>query len=80
MPTLIGPGSGLSLRPLAPGRRRIWDIYFFKREIVHSELQSALSVSFWAAAVTYLLVGSLRAFTLVPATFPLLIAIPFFDP
>ncbi|MSO35395.1 MAG: hypothetical protein EXQ54_03035, partial [Acidobacteria bacterium] len=55
-------------------------LYFFKRAAVQSELQDALSASFWAAAIAYLLIGSFRAFTLVPATFPLLIAIPFFDP
>jgi uncharacterized membrane protein YdjX (TVP38/TMEM64 family) len=55
-------------------------LYFFKREVVQGELQNALSVSFWAAAITYVLIGSLRAFTLVPATFPLLVAIPFFEP
>ncbi len=55
-------------------------LYFFKREVIQSELQDALSVSFWAAVIAYLLIGALRAFTLVPATFPLLVAIPFFDP
>ena len=55
-------------------------LYFFKRELVQGELQDAMSASFWAAALTYLLVGSLRAFTLVPATFPILVAMPFFDP
>lgn len=55
-------------------------LYFFKRELVQGELTDALSVSFWAAAITYVLIGSLRVFTLVPATFPLLVAIPFFDP
>ena len=55
-------------------------MYFFKLELVQGELQNALSGSFWAAAIAYLLIGSLRAFTLVPATFPLLVAMPFFDP
>ena len=55
-------------------------LYFFQRAAVQSELQDALSASFWAAAIAYLLIGSFRAFTLVPATFPLLIAMPFFDP
>ncbi len=55
-------------------------LYFFKRELVRGELQDALSLSFWAAAGSYLLIGSIRAFTLVPATFPLLVAMPFFDP
>ncbi len=55
-------------------------LYFFQHEAVRHELQDALSTSFWIAAITYLAIGSLRAFTLVPATFPLLIAMPFFDP
>ncbi|MEO7133019.1 MAG: VTT domain-containing protein, partial [Vicinamibacterales bacterium] len=55
-------------------------LYFFKREAVQAEMRDALSASFWVAAVSYLLIGSFRAFTLVPATFPLLIAMPFFDP
>lgn len=55
-------------------------LYFFQREAVQAEMRDALSTSFWVASITYLLIGSFRAFTLVPATFPLLIAIPFFDP
>lgn len=55
-------------------------LYFFQREAVQSELRNALSASFWIAAISYLLIGALRAFTLVPATFPLLVAMPFFDP
>ena len=55
-------------------------LYFFKREAIQTEMRDAMSASFWAACLTYLLIGALRAFTLVPATFPLLIAMPFFDP
>jgi uncharacterized membrane protein YdjX (TVP38/TMEM64 family) len=55
-------------------------LYFFQREAVQHEMRDALSASFWAAAIAYLLIGAFRAFTLVPATFPLLIAMPFFDP
>jgi uncharacterized membrane protein YdjX (TVP38/TMEM64 family) len=55
-------------------------LYFFKREVIQTEMRDAMSASFWAACLTYLLIGALRAFTLVPATFPLLIAMPFFDP
>ncbi len=55
-------------------------LYFFKREAVQAEMRDALSASFWVAVTTYLLIGAFRAFTLVPATFPLLIAMPFFDP
>ena len=81
MPTFLGPRVRYSLFV-------IWllvvagalYLYVFKRELVQGELKDALSVSFWAAAITYVLIGSLRAFTLVPATFPLLVAIPFFDP
>jgi len=55
-------------------------LYFFKREAVQTEMRDALSASFWIASLSYLLIGALRAFTLVPATFPLLVAMPFFDP
>lgn len=55
-------------------------LYFFNRQAVQSEMRNALSTSFWVASITYLLIGSFRAFTLVPATFPLLVAMPFFDP
>jgi uncharacterized membrane protein YdjX (TVP38/TMEM64 family) len=55
-------------------------LYFFKREAVQSELRDALSASFWIASISYLLIGALRPFTLVPGTFPILVAMPFFDP
>jgi uncharacterized membrane protein YdjX (TVP38/TMEM64 family) len=55
-------------------------LYFFRREAIQAELRDALSASFWIASLSYLLIGALRAFTLVPATFPLLVAMPFFDP
>ena len=44
-------------------------LYFFKREAVQAEMRNALSASFWVA-VTSSCDGSLRAFTLVPATSP----------
>ena len=43
-------------------------LYFFKRDVVQGELRDALSASFWVASISYLLIGALRAFTLVPAT------------
>lgn len=55
-------------------------LYFFRRDFVQAELRGALSTSTVVAAILYLLLGSLRAFTLVPATFLLLIAMPFFSP
>ena len=55
-------------------------LYFFKREAVQAELRDALSTSFWVASISYLLIGALRPFTLVPGTFPVLVAMPFFEP
>ena len=55
-------------------------LYFFQRAFIQSELQGVLSTSTVVACVLYVLLGSLRALTLVPATFLLLIAIPFFPP
>ena len=55
-------------------------LYFFQRAFVRSELQGALSTSAIVAAIIYLLLGSLRAFTFVPATFLLFVAMPFFGP
>jgi uncharacterized membrane protein YdjX (TVP38/TMEM64 family) len=55
-------------------------LYFFQRAAIQAEMRDAMSASFWAACAIYLVIGALRAFTLVPATFPLLIAMPFFDP
>jgi uncharacterized membrane protein YdjX (TVP38/TMEM64 family) len=55
-------------------------LYFFQRDLVEAQLKSALSTSTFIAATIYLLLGSLRAFTLVPATFLVVIAMPFFPP
>lgn len=55
-------------------------LYFFQRDAVQAQMRDALSASFWVASISYLVIGSFRAFTLVPATFPLLVAMPFFDP
>jgi uncharacterized membrane protein YdjX (TVP38/TMEM64 family) len=55
-------------------------LYFFKRAFVEAELQGALSTSMIVASILYLVLGALRAFTLVPATFLLFIAMPFFPP
>ena len=55
-------------------------LYFFQREFVQSELQGALSTSTLVASAIYVVLGSLRAFTLVPATFLLFVAMPFFPP
>ena len=54
--------------------------YFFQREFVQSELRGALSTSTVVASVLYVVLGAFRAFTLVPATFLLVVAMPFFPP
>ena len=55
-------------------------LYFFQRAFVQSELRGALSTSTIVGSVIYVVMGSLRAFTLVPATFLLFVAMPFFPP
>jgi uncharacterized membrane protein YdjX (TVP38/TMEM64 family) len=55
-------------------------LYFFHRAAVEGELQDALSVTSIAAALIYLALGSIRAFTLIPATFLILAGLPFFSP
>lgn len=54
-------------------------LVMFRRDVVEATIQGALAGSPVAAGI-YLLLGSLRAFTLVPATVLLVAAIPFFDP
>jgi uncharacterized membrane protein YdjX (TVP38/TMEM64 family) len=53
-------------------------LYFFQRDLVEAQLKNALSTSTVIGAFVYILLGSLRAFTLVPSTFLVVIAIPFF--
>ena len=55
-------------------------LYFFQRDFIQQELQSAFSTSMVVGSIIYILLGSFRAFTLVPATFLLLIGLPFFPP
>ena len=74
-----------ALRPLFIG---IWLVvvigalyfYFFRWDLVQNELHDALSVTALAAAAIYLLLGSIRAFTLIPAAFLIIAALPFFQP
>jgi uncharacterized membrane protein YdjX (TVP38/TMEM64 family) len=53
-------------------------LYFFQRDLVEAQLKNALSTPTLIAAIVYVFLGSLRALTLVPATFLVVIAIPFF--
>ncbi len=55
-------------------------LYFFQRAFVESQLQGAFSTSMVVASIVYIILGSFRAFTLVPATFLLVVALPFFPP
>ena len=55
-------------------------LYFFEREFVQRELQGAFSASMVVGSIVYFLLGSFRAFTLVPATFRLVVGLPFFPP
>ena len=55
-------------------------LYFFEREFVQRELQGAFSTSLVIGTIVYFLLGSFRAFTLVPATFLLVMGLPFFPP
>jgi uncharacterized membrane protein YdjX (TVP38/TMEM64 family) len=55
-------------------------LYFFERAFIQQELQSAFSTSMIVGSIIYILLGSFRAFTLVPATFLLVIGLPFFPP
>ncbi len=55
-------------------------LYFFERDFVEQQLKGAFSASMVAASIVYIILGSFRAFTLVPATFLLLVALPFFPP
>lgn len=55
-------------------------LYFFEREFVQRELQGAFSASMVVGSIVYFLLGSFRAFTLVPATFLLVVGLPFFPP
>jgi uncharacterized membrane protein YdjX (TVP38/TMEM64 family) len=53
-------------------------LFFFHRELLKGELQSAASFSLIAGSVVYLFFGCIRAFTFVPSTYLVVAAIPFF--
>jgi uncharacterized membrane protein YdjX (TVP38/TMEM64 family) len=54
--------------------------YIFQRAAIQAELQNALSTSALIAGGVYLLLGSVRAFTLVPSTFLVIVGLPFLPP
>lgn len=55
-------------------------LYFFQRDLVQSRLNNAFSVSLGVASVVYLMMGAVRAFTLIPSTYVVLAGLPFFPP
>jgi uncharacterized membrane protein YdjX (TVP38/TMEM64 family) len=55
-------------------------LFVFQRDAVQHELQTAMSTSMFAAGFIYLMLSSLRGFTLLPAAPLLLLGIAFFPP
>ena len=55
-------------------------LYFFRSNVLTSELRSAMSASIITGYVAYLLIGCVRGFTLIPSTSLVLLAIPIFPP
>jgi uncharacterized membrane protein YdjX (TVP38/TMEM64 family) len=55
-------------------------LYFFKRAFIEAELSDAMSVGGLIAAAIYLVLGAVRAFTLIPATMMIVVGLPFFRP
>ena len=55
-------------------------VYFYRSNILSSELQSVLSGSLVTGYVAYFLIGCIRGFTLIPSTSLVLLAIPIFPP
>lgn len=55
-------------------------LYFFERAFIEEQLADAMSVGGLIAAGIYLLLGAVRAFTLVPATLMIVVGLPFFRP
>jgi uncharacterized membrane protein YdjX (TVP38/TMEM64 family) len=55
-------------------------IYFFRSNVLTSDLRGAMSTSMISGYVLYLLIGCVRGFTLIPSTSLVLLAIPIFPP
>jgi uncharacterized membrane protein YdjX (TVP38/TMEM64 family) len=57
----------------------LW-VFFFHRAAVQEELKGAMSTSMLAAGFLYLLLSSLRGFTMIPAAPLLVLGVAFFPP
>lgn len=55
-------------------------LYFFRRDLLQSEIHNAFSASVVTGGVVYFLFGCLRGFTLIPAAYLVFAAIPFLPP
>src|SRR5688572_22722251 len=55
-------------------------LYFFQRDAIQRELNSAFSTSMFVAGAIYLALGAVRAFTLIPSTYLVVAALPFMPP
>ncbi|CAN5441952.1 TVP38/TMEM64 family protein [soil metagenome] len=55
-------------------------LFFFRYEVIRQELRSTMSASLFAAGLIYLLLGSLRGLSLLPATNLLALGILFIPP
>lgn len=55
-------------------------IYFFERSLIQDQLAKSLSTSLILGYGVFLLLGSLRGFTLIPSTYLIIIGLLFFRP
>jgi uncharacterized membrane protein YdjX (TVP38/TMEM64 family) len=55
-------------------------VYLFHRDLLEAQIEGALTGSALAVGAIYLLLGAVRGFTLIPSTYLMLAAIPFFPP
>ena len=55
-------------------------LYFFKKSVIQGQLQSFFAISIIIGYSAYLVMGCLRGFTLIPASYLIFAGIPFFSP
>ena len=52
-------------------------LYFFRRDVLQTQLQSAFSISTFSGCLIYFLFGCIRGLTLIPSAYLVFAAIPF---
>lgn len=55
-------------------------LYFFRRNAIQGELHNVFAFSLVVASLVYVLLGTVRALTLIPSTYLVIAALPFFPP